>query len=100
MQFVQTLLLKSKKGGVGKSLFARELAQMLAAIGCAVILIDGSEQANDDILENEQRTFPYTLKECIINGVSLKDAARQVRKNLWLIAGSRDHEDINAPHPI
>lgn len=95
IQRVQTIQVKSKKGGVGKSLFARELAQMLAAIGCSVLLIDGSEQANDDILENKQRDFPYTLKECIINGVSLRDASRQVRKNLWLVAGSRDHEDIN-----
>lgn len=92
---MQVILVKSKKGGVGKSLFAREIAQMLAAIGCSVILIDGSEQANDDILENKQREFPYTLKECIINGVSLRDAAKQARKNLWLVAGSRDHEDIN-----
>lgn len=92
---MQVLQIKSKKGGVGKSLYTRELAQMLAALGCSVMIIDCSEQANDDILENQQRKFDYTLKECIINGVPLQQAARQVRKNLWLIAGSRDHEDIN-----
>jgi cellulose biosynthesis protein BcsQ len=90
-----TIQVKAKKGGVGKSLYARELAQDLAALGCFVALVDGSEQANDDILENQQRSFDYTLKECIINGVPLRDAMRQVRKNLWLVAGSRDHEDIN-----
>ena len=92
---MQVIQIKSKKGGVGKSLYTREIAQMLAALGCAVMIIDCSEQANDDILENQQRTFEYTLKECVINGVPLQGAARQVRKNLWLIAGSRDHEDIN-----
>jgi cellulose biosynthesis protein BcsQ len=93
---VETYQFKSKKGGVGKSLFAREFAQALAAIGISVMLIDASEQANDDILENQQRPFASTLKECIIEGIPLKDAARQVRKNLWLVPGSRDHEDINA----
>jgi cellulose biosynthesis protein BcsQ len=93
---MRTIQVKSKKGGVGKSLFARELAQMLSAIGCSVILQDYSEQANDDILENKRRPFEYTVKECIVNGIPLKTAARQVRKNLWLIPGSRDHEDINA----
>src|SRR5579859_1314098 len=92
---MQVIQVKSKKGGVGKSLFAREFAQILSAVGCCVLLIDCSEQANDDILENQQRPFDYTLKECIISGVPLRTAARQVRKNLWLIAGSRDHEDIN-----
>jgi cellulose biosynthesis protein BcsQ len=92
---MHVIQVKSKKGGVGKSLFARELAQTLSAVGCSVMIIDCSEQANDDILENQQRSFEYTLKECVINGVPFKNAARQVRKNLWLIAGSRDHEDIN-----
>lgn len=92
---MQVLQVKSKKGGVGKSLFAREVAQMLAALGCNVLLLDGSEQANDDIVENEGRGFPHTLKECFIENISLKDAARQVRKRLWLIAGTRDHEDMN-----
>jgi cellulose biosynthesis protein BcsQ len=92
---MRVIQIKSKKGGVGKSLYAREFAQSLAALGCSVLLIDGSEQANDDILENQQRIFDATLKECIINGVPLKNAAKQVRKHLWLIAGSRDHEDIN-----
>jgi cellulose biosynthesis protein BcsQ len=93
---MRVLQAKSKKGGVGKSLTAREIALILAAAGCSVLLIDASEQANDDILENQDREFPYTLKECIINGISLKDAARQVRKRLWLIAGTRDHEDVNS----
>src|SRR5258708_9498767 len=92
---MRVIQIKSKKGGIGKSLFARELAQILAALGCNVALIDGSEQANDDILENQQRAFEYTLKECIISGVPLATAARQVRRSLCLIAGSRDHEDIN-----
>jgi hypothetical protein len=92
---MQVIQVKSKKGGVGKSLFAREFAQTLSAIGCSVVTVDCSEQANDDILENKQRTFDYTLKECIINGIPLRTAAKQVRKNLWLVAGSRDHEDIN-----
>ncbi len=92
---MRTIQFKSKKGGVGKSSYAREIGLMLAAVGCSVILIDASEQANDDILENRDREFLYTLKECIIDGISLKDAARQVRKNLWLIVGTRDHEDIN-----
>lgn len=93
---MQVLQIKSKKGGVGKSLFAREIAQILSAVGCNVVLADCSEQANDDILENQQRPFDYTLKECIINGVPLRNAVKQVRKHLWLLAGSRDHEDINA----
>lgn len=86
---------KSKKGGVGKSLFTRELALFLSALGCSVLLIDASEQANDDILENQKRVFSSTLKECIKDGVALNAAARQVRRNLWLIAGTRDHEDVN-----
>ena len=92
---MRTIQIKSKKGGIGKSLFARELAAALAASGFFVVLIDASEQANDDILENKKRQFDYTLKECVVNGISLRDAVRQVRKNLWLLAGSRDHEDIN-----
>ncbi len=92
---MRTFQIKSKKGGVGKSLYARELALILAAAGCSVLLLDASEQANDDILENQDRAFPDTLKECIIDGVPLKEAARQVRKRLWLVAGTRDHEDVN-----
>lgn len=92
---MKVLQVKGKKGGIGKSTLARELADRLASLGCATLLIDTSEQANDDILENHQREFDVTLKECIIDNVPLKDAARQVRKNLWLIAGSRDHEDMN-----
>lgn len=92
---MKVIQVKSKKGGVGKSLYAREMALILAAIGCSVLLLDGSEQANDDILENEGRTYPHTLKECLINGVSLREAARQVRKRLWLVVGTRDHEDVN-----
>jgi cellulose biosynthesis protein BcsQ len=92
---MQVVSVKSKKGGIGKSMFSRELAQLLAALGLAVALFDFSEQSNDDILENQQRPFPYTLKECVISDVPLRDALRQVRKNLWLLAGSRDHEDIN-----
>ena len=92
---MQVIQVKSKKGGIGKSLFSREFAQFLAALGLDVILVDGSEQANDDILENQRRPFPFTLKECIIDGIPIRDAIRQVRKHLWLLAGSRDHEDIN-----
>ena len=92
---MQAIQIKSKKGGIGKSLFSREVAQFLASLGFDVIVFDASEQANDDILENKQRSFPYTLKECIIDGVPIRDAVRQVRKHLWLLAGSRDHEDIN-----
>lgn len=92
---MQTIQVKSKKGGVGKSLFARELSQALASIGCNAAILDCSEQANDDILENQQRQFDETLKECITEDFPLKDAARQVRRNLWLIPGSRSHEDIN-----
>src|SRR5258708_34393369 len=92
---MRTFQIKSKKGGVGKSLYARELALILAASGCSVLLLDASQQANDDILENQARAFPDTLKECIIDGVPLKEAARQVRKRLWLVAGTRDHEDVN-----
>lgn len=92
---MQSIMIKSKKGGVGKSLYTRELGQTLASLGCSVVIVDCSEQANDDILENQQRAFDETLKECIVDNVPLRDAARQVRKNLWLIAGSRDHEDIN-----
>ena len=86
---------KSKKGGVGKSAAAREIATMMAAAGANVVLIDASEQANDDSLENQDRPFTATLKECVIDGLALRDAARQVRKGLWLIAGTRDHEDVN-----
>ncbi|HEU5375528.1 MAG TPA: AAA family ATPase [Ktedonobacteraceae bacterium] len=86
---------KSKKGGVGKSAAAREIATMMAAAGANVVLIDASEQANDDILENQDRPFDITLKECVIDGIPLRDAARQVRRGLWLIAGTRDHEDVN-----
>lgn len=86
---------KSKKGGVGKSAAAREIATMMAAAGANVVLIDASEQANDDSLENQDRPFTATLKECVIDGVALRDAARQVRQGLWLIAGTRDHEDVN-----
>src|SRR5579885_1929486 len=92
---MRVIQIKSKKGGVGKSTYAREFALILAAAGCSVVLIDASEQANDDILENHDRGFSFTLKECICDGVALRDAARQVRKNLWLIAGTRDHEDVN-----
>lgn len=92
---MQVIQVKSKKGGIGKSLFSREFAQILAAVGLNVVLIDASEQANDDILENQRRQFDYTLKECIIDGVPIRDALRQVRQRLWLLAGSRDHEDIN-----
>jgi cellulose biosynthesis protein BcsQ len=92
---VYVIQIKSKKGGVGKSLYARELAQALAALGCHIALIDASEQANNDILENQQRTFDYTLKECLIAEHSFQKAIRQVRKNLWLLAGSRNHEEIN-----
>lgn len=92
---MQTIQIKSKKGGVGKSQFSREFAQSLAALGLNVVLVDASEQANDDNLENQQRLFDDTLKECIIDGVPVRDAVRQVRKGLWLLAGSRDHEDIN-----
>jgi cellulose biosynthesis protein BcsQ len=92
---MRIIQVKSKKGGVGKSLFARELAQIFAAAGCHAAILDCSEQANDDILENQQRSFDETLKECLIDDVPLRDAARQVRKNLWLIPGSRDHEDMN-----
>lgn len=92
---MQVIQIKSKKGGVGKSLYTRELGQTLAAMGCSVVIVDCSEQANDDILENQQRDFDYTLKECIVESIPIQDAIRQVRKNLWLLAGSRDHEDIN-----
>lgn len=92
---MKVIQVKSKKGGVGKSLYAREIALILAALGCSVLLLDGSEQANDDILENQEREYPYTLKECLMDGITLKDAARQVRKRLWLVVGTRDHEDVN-----
>jgi cellulose biosynthesis protein BcsQ len=92
---MQVIEFKSKKGGVGKSTEARETASMLASLGCWVLLIDASEQANDDILENQGRAFPATLKECFKDGVTLKAAARQVRKNLWMIPGTRDHEEVN-----
>lgn len=85
---MKVIQVKSKKGGVGKSLYAREIALILAALGCSVLLLDGSEQANDDILENQGREYPYTLKECLIDGITLKDAARQVRKCFWLVAGT------------
>ena len=64
---MQIIQVKSKKGGIGKSLFSREFAQSLAALGLNVALFDASEQANDDILENQQRHFDYTIKECIID---------------------------------
>lgn len=86
---------KSKKGGIGKSTGSRETAVMLAALGCKVALVDASEQANDDILEDQARPFPYTLKQCVMDGITLKAAFRQVRKNVWLLAGTPDHEDVN-----
>ncbi len=92
---MKVLMLKSKKGGPGKSLFSREFAIALSALGLNVALLDASEQANDDILENQQRNFSFTLKECLIDGVPLHHAARQVRKRLWLIAGTTDHDALN-----
>ncbi len=40
--------------------------------------------------------FRTRSKNALLTASPIKHAVRQVRKHLWLLAGSRDHEDINS----
>lgn len=108
------IMVYNRKGGVGKTSVAGNLAALLAALGFNVALVDGDDQTNISKLDSRQKA-PASLTNVIMETrmgvtvhppVPLLNAMVQVRKRLWLIPadstlttandhiGSRDEHEI------
>jgi chromosome partitioning protein len=81
----------NQKGGVGKTTTVVNTAAALALKGRRVLVIDMDPQAHLTIhLGADRDPDAAGTYEVLIEGVSLAEAARAVRQNLWLLGASID----------
>jgi len=77
------LSILNQKGGAGKSMTSLSLAAIWAAQGHRVLLVDADPQAT---ITNYFEPAEHTLFDVLSDSAPLKDAALEVRPNLWLLA--------------
>lgn len=89
---MKTIVTNTKKGGVGKTTFAKNLAKYLSQFG-KVILFDSDEQANSTYGLTNQ-VYPVNKLSNIFRKQTVEPII--VSDNIDLIAGSQDLKDVNA----
>ena len=82
---MRVITIYNKKGGTGKTSVATNVATSLAAAGYRVGLVDGDEQANASTLTAPHSYGRPTLTHVVCEGVPLREAMYQVRRNLWVV---------------
>ena len=90
----KTISVCNDKGGVGKSVIARELAYGLARRNCKTLLIDLAPEAAQTAFIENASTAPNTIADVFAKQTPLINVALQVNPSLWFVAGSSDLEDI------
>src|SRR5690242_1178303 len=77
------------KGGTGKSTVTENLADALRRKGKRVLVIDGDRQCNSSATLLRGRPQP-TLADVFTGAVTLQDAMREAKPNLFVVPGSPD----------
>jgi chromosome partitioning protein len=108
------IMVYNRKGGVGKTSVAGNLAASLAALGFNVAIVDGDDQTNISRLDTRKKARAYLtnvimetrMGATLYPPAPLLDAMVQVRKRLWLVPSdsslttANDHIGSKDEHEI
>ena len=88
---MRILSISNEKGGVGKTIFAANLAWELSRMGYLVVTIDLDQQIDlTKLLYREEMTGSPDINDVLQGKSSINDACVMVNENLYHIPGSRD----------
>jgi len=94
---MKTLNFLNRKGGVGKTVVAANIAYELARTGYLILIIDLDSQC--DITEffikpEAKKTSELNIRNVLQNDCTIDEAAIEVTDNLYLVPGSPDLENF------
>ena len=96
---MKVLSISNEKGGVGKTVFAANLAWELARKGYLVVTIDLDQQTDlTKLFYREERLVPLDIYDVLVGECTVSEACYMVTDNLYLIPGSRNIKHFDLKH--